>query len=241
MKIAICDDNPDYVRECETLIKKISLKKHINVEIFRYGTGMQLLFAQEENRTKADLVFLDISMPGMSGVNTAHELRKLQSRAEIVFFTHSKENMLDAFDVQALHYIVKEQTSAEKVEEIFTRAAMRIARKTQETIAFNCAGETRSVPVSQIFYFESFRNIITVYYETERFEFYSTMGKLEELLFNRGFIRIHRSYLIALHYIASVAGTEVEMVNGDKLPVSRGRLADLRAALSATQAQEQGR
>lgn len=232
MKIAICDDCAEYVDQCADLLKSLAQKHQIDITIHTYSTGAQLLFAQEDTNVQADLIFLDINMPGINGVATAQQLRKMKIKCEIVFFTHSTTNMLDAFDVDALHYVVKEQTTVQKIEEIFLRAADRILQKNQEAIVFNCAGESRSVQVDQILYFESIRHIITVHYGTETFDFYSTLGKIEELLFNKGFVRIHRSYLASIRHVVSVANYSVKFDNGEELPVGKGNYRELKEKLS---------
>ena len=114
MRIAICDDNPQHVRQYTEKLSAIGQKHGLTSTIDQYANGEQLLFAQEDAATRADIIFLDIRMPGRNGVDIAHALREMQQDGEIIFFTHSTDNMLDAFDVDALHYIVKGQTSDEK-------------------------------------------------------------------------------------------------------------------------------
>ncbi len=232
MRIAICDDNPQHVRQYTEKLSAIGQKHGLTSTIDQYANGEQLLFAQEDAATRADIIFLDIRMPGRDGVDIAHALREMQQDGEIVFFTHSTENMLDAFDVDALHYIVKGQTSDEKIEEIFLRAIHRAEQKQQETIVLTCAGESRSVPVNQILYFESIRHVIQVHYGTEMFEFYSTLGKIEELLFGHGFMRIHRSFLVSLRYAASLASYTLTLYNGEQLPVAKGSYRQLKEKMT---------
>ena len=232
MKIAICDDNPQYLRQYTAMLSAMGQKHGLTPTIDQYAGGEQLLFAQEDAAARADIIFLDIFMPGRNGVDVARELRRMQQDAEIIFFTHSTDNMLDAFDVDALHYIVKEQTSDEKIEEIFLRAVQRVEQKHQETIVLTCAGESRSVPVGQILYFESLRHVIHVHYASEVFEFYSTLGKIEELLLGRGFVRIHRSFLVSLRHAASLANYTLTLSSGEQLPVAKGNYRELKEKMT---------
>lgn len=232
MKIAICDDNPDYLKQYAELVAILAKKHQSEIQINTYTTGAQLLFAQEDFVMQADIIFLDIRMPGIDGVATAHQLREMKLKCEIIFFTHSTENMLDAFDVGALHYVIKGQTPVRKIEEIFLKALEKATQKKQETIVLNCAGESRSVPIQQILYFESIRHIITVHYADETFEFYSTLGKIENTLFNKGFIRTHRSYLVSIRHTVSVANYLLKLTNGEQLPVGKGNYKNLKQQLS---------
>ncbi len=148
MRIAICDDNPQHVRQYTEKLSAIGQKHGLTSTIDQYANGEQLLFAQEDAATHADIIFLDIRMPGRDGVDIAHALREMQQDGEIIFFTHSTENMLDAFDVDALHYIVKGQTSDEKIEEIFLRAIHRAEQKQQETIVLAYGSLSINVPIT---------------------------------------------------------------------------------------------
>ena len=98
----------------------------------------------------------------------------------------------------------------------------------EEILTLTCAGETRSIPLNNIHYFEVVQRIITVHYGGETFEFYSTMGKLENLLTKKGFARIHRAYIAALRHIASMKNNEVVMRDGTRLPVGRTYSKSLR-------------
>ena len=81
--------------------------------------------------------------------------------------------------------------------------------------------------LSDINYFEVQNRIITVHYESGSFEFYSTMSKIEESLFGKGFVRIHRAYLVARRYIQTITSGEVKLLNGVSLPVGGRYSANL--------------
>lgn len=98
---------------------------------------------------------------------------------------------------------------------------------------FTCAGESRNVPLEDIQYFEVKHNIITVYYQKEKFEFYSTIGKLEDQLQKKGFIRIHRSFMVAKKFIRQASYTELELTNGTLLPVGQVHAKQLRKEMKA--------
>ena len=83
----------------------------------------------------------------------------------------------------------------------------------------------------EIRYFEIMQKIVTVYYSDTSFEFVSTMGKLENLLFAKGFVRISRSYMVSTKYIASFSYDKVIMADGTELPVGRKYYKDLKVAM----------
>ena len=173
--------------------------------------------------TDADLIYLGFG-PECDGIELAACLRRYESRADIVFFTRNRDRVFEAFDVSALHYLVDGQTSVSKFDEVFRRAKLRSAQRTQASIVLTCAGEQRKLPVSQIYYFEVINRIVTVHYAGGSFEFYSTLSKIEDSLAAKGFVRIHRAYLVSQRFIVGVSRSEVTLTDGTKLPIG-GRYA----------------
>ena len=99
IRIAIVDDEK-VIRE---QIKKLVEKKQIDCEIDTYGTGEDLLKAD----SVYDIIFLDIQMDGMNGIDTARALRQKADNTVLIFITGVKEYVFDAFDVAAFHYLIK--------------------------------------------------------------------------------------------------------------------------------------
>ena len=166
----------------------------------------------------ADLIYIGIDS-SFNGISVAKSIRKAGINAIIVFFTRVKEAVFDAFDVEALHYLVDGQISVAKFDEVFRKAVTRAESRIQASIVLNCAGEQRRILISQIYYFEVFNRIVTVHYRDGTFEFYSTLSRLEDSLARRGFVRVHRAYLVSERYIASIRQREITLLNGTTIPV----------------------
>ena len=166
----------------------------------------------------ADLIYIGVDS-NFNGINVAKSIRKAGINAVIVFFTRFKEAVFDAFDVDALHYLVDGKISVAKFDEVFRKAVSRAESRIQASIVLNCAGEQRKIIISQIYYFEVFNRIVTVYYRDGSFEFYSTLSRLEDSLASRGFVRVHRAYLVQERYIASIKQKEIVLFNGTTIPV----------------------
>jgi len=228
LKLAICDDDRSSLLEHRSMLELIFKKNDIKVQIELFYNCKELAFALEDEEDKIDLVFLDINMPEMSGVEMAHWIREKNCRCDIIFLTASQSHMLDAFDVGALHYIVKNLTPYEKIEEICLKAAALISKRKNEVITVTCAGESRVVSVPNVLYFEVQNYVIVIHYENERFEFYSTLGKIENSLIGRGFVRVHRSYLVNVAHIKALYRQEVTLSNGASIPVGRKFVEEIR-------------
>lgn len=229
MRIALCEDNEQERVYYANLIRN-SMPPEIKAELIEYESGEHLWFDIEDVEPY-DLLFLDIHMDGTDGYSVAETLKKKQYHCDIIFLTEDKDKVWEAFEVEAMHYLVKSMTSEERFTQMFHWALQKIMTKRKQYILLSCAGEMRKISIASIQYFEVLRNLIIVHYhEDQRFEFYSTLGKIENILLGKDFVRIHRSYLVALSSIESVQPAEVILINGKRLPVSRKKYAEIREA-----------
>ena len=233
MNILICDNDEKCVEECRRKIIEISKKRQISVEIEVLSSGKDFIRFLDEKYTQIELIYLDIHMPEINGMKVAKKLREKENNADIVFYTRDATMAIEAFDVNAMHYIVKEQTSREKFEEIFLAAYQRSKKRNAEILTVSCAGEYRNIPLEDIMYFEIKKRIATVYYmengQAKMFEFYTrSLSKIEETLWGSNFLRIHRSYLVSEKYIQKRTSKKVLMQNGHELTVGRQYSGKLR-------------
>lgn len=232
MQILICDDDVNSAERCKERLVQISKKHNTDVDIEIVESGKNFLLFMDTKFAKVDLIYLDIHMPDLDGIKTAMQFRKNNIAADIVFYTVDDSHAIDGYDVDALHYIIKGKTNDAKFEEIFLKALQRSKRRNVEVISVSCAGEHKNIPIQEIFYFEVQNHIITVSYgqlpDIQQFEFYSTLSKLEEFLFGKGFIRIHKSYLVSEKHIAKKTSKQVEMVDGKIFTVGRAYTSNLK-------------
>ena len=222
IRIAICDDETQNTKELRELINVFSERLKIEVSVAVYSSGQSLLFDWENPEKYADILYLDIFMPDINGMKVAEQLRRLGFRNEIIFHTRSDAQALDAFDVNAFHYIIKDATTVKKEEDIFKNAVEKALAKTKEYISLSCAGENRSIAINGISHFQVDGRVVTVYYEPKRyFEFYAALGKLENSLCEKGFVRVNRAVIANVSFIKSSTADTVEMKSGEVFAIGR--------------------
>lgn len=219
MRVLICIPDSEERAFCRKRIDTLAKRDGIELTIH------ELKIEEIENAyfdfidyDDTDLFYIGVNQD-FNGIAFAKSIRKAEINAEIVFFTPFKEAVFDAFDVEALHYLVDGKVSIAKFDEVFRKAVSRAESRTQASIVLNCAGEQRKIVISQIYYFEVFNRIVTVHYRNGTFEFYSTLSKLEDSLVRRGFIRVHKSYLVSERYIANIKRKELTLTNGTTIPI----------------------
>ena len=231
MIVVICDDNPIERENLLEVTTHISKSEGYDAEFEVFENAKQMLFELEDKLELIDVILLDINMPGIDGMEAALKLRSNGYIGEIVFTTVSKSHMLGAFDVRAFNYIVKGETDSAKTVRIIKGVLGIASEKSKEYMLFTGIGEYRNIAINDIKYFEVRGKIITVYYGSKSFEFISTIGKLENLLFTKGFLRVHRSFLVSLQYIKTFTYEEVTLIDRTVISVGRKYYSGLKEAM----------
>lgn len=200
-----------------------------------------------------DAVLLDVRMPGLSGMELARVLGRFARPPAIVFVTAHEDYAVEAFEVGATGYLLK-PVHADRLERVLRRvappgpvgaaaplepadahASAPDAHHGSDVVAVDAGNRTRLVPVSDIAWVESAGDYVRLHLRDSTSHLVrSPMSVLEEEWSDRGFVRIHRSYLVSLHDVTEVradgAHTEVQ-VRDAVLPVSRRHVRDLRDRL----------
>ncbi|MDR1017472.1 MAG: LytTR family DNA-binding domain-containing protein [Lachnospiraceae bacterium] len=221
LNIAICDDEVLEIKKLTHYLQSIMKKHHIVAKIDTYASGVEFLNMFKIKQTTPDIIYLDIHMPLVTGLEVAKELRKEGIKSEIIFNSKSKPEVFKSFDVDAFHYIVKDETSDDRQEEIFLSAYNAFKEKQKDYMFINIAGENVSIPIERVRYFIVKKNLVNVFYGKEILEFYSSLNKISDILLEKEFIRVNKNTLINLNYINKYAKQEILMRDGKLFPVGR--------------------
>ncbi|GAA3145709.1 DNA-binding LytR/AlgR family response regulator [Kribbella aluminosa] len=191
--------------------------------------------------TDLDVVFCDIKMPGLDGIDLARVLSKFASRPQIVFVTAYDEHAVAAFDLEATDYVMKpvrQERLAEAVRRVVTQGAPAALQTPDETddevIPVELAGITRFVQRSTVRYVEAQGDYARLHTGQNSHLVRIPLSTLEERWRDAGFTRIHRSTLVALQHVDEMrvdGGRCSVRVGDDWLPVSRRHTRELRDLL----------
>ena len=224
VQIGICDDQKE-IREM--IIDKVK-KLYPAEDIVSYGSGQEVLDALH----LPDILFLDIQMPGMDGLETAGELRKLNRQMIIIFVTVTGDYVFRSFDVGAFHYLIK-PFEDEKFEEVLHNAVRQYReRKTERTgikkempsLMVTANGKHITIPMEDVVYAEVFNRKIIIHTMDADIEFYGKMKELEKKA-GDDFYRSHRAYLINLNFIRKYDAKTIYLENA-QVPVSKQNYHD---------------
>lgn len=229
----MCDDDTGAIKRYAELITTIAEKHCVEIELSYFFSGVSLLLYNNECPNQLDIIYLDIRMDTMDGMNTARELRQSGCFAHIVFLTNYEEYVFDAFDVDATHYLLKEDISVEKFEDIFLSTIKKNSAQTNKVFSFVFAGKRKIINSQEIMYFEIWRNRVAIHLNNGNTDkFYERMDDLEQNLAGQDFIRVHRSYLVHLPYIAMLKNDGLLLKNGEIIPIGITRSEAVEKVLS---------
>ena len=181
-------------------------------------------------------------MPKTSGMQLAEALHKLKNPPAVVFVTAYSEYALEAFNVDAVDYLMKPvetdrlNRALDKVEAIVKPAPA--SHPAQERIPVEKGGRKVLVPVDEIRYIEAKDDYSCIYTDGDRFLSTISLAKLEQKLTPHGFFRVHRGYIVNLDHVEDVEVISsgilqlgIKGVEEKKIPVSRRRVVPLKRAL----------
>jgi len=228
MKIAICDDLPEERAALRQSLSAFLSQAGMEAEITEYSGGEALL--EDFSADKFSLIFLDIYMDGISGVETARRLREKDPACLIVFTTTSLEHGADAFDVDAFHYLVK-PIAQEKLFTVLRRWQSLLSEL--QTVTLKSGRGNIRILVRDILYIEVHGRACTVHTRSGPVQASMTLSALEALLPADQFIKPIRYCIAALQYIRHIDQTYLELEDGTQLPFARGERDNLRQVLSA--------
>ena len=228
LKIAVCDDEKVICDYLEKRINDYLAKIDENAEVSVFYDSAPLLDACRKSND-FDIIFLDIKMKTINGVDCAKLLRENDVNSLIVFVTSSAEYVFSGYEVKAFRYILKTDL-VNAFDRIFGECITELKRNTDKTFPLRTTSVVKNIPLNDILYFESNKRVLIVHTKGEDLSFYGKLDDIEDSLKNDNFIRIHQSFLVNALKIRSVSKTEVELKNGDVLPVSKSRATAVKEA-----------
>lgn len=194
-------------------------------------------------REPVDAAFLDIHMPGLSGFDLARALQRFERRPALVFVTADEEGALEAFDLEAVDYLLK-PVRAERLHRSVTRIVESLGQsarpaetpKQAEMIAVSLGGTTRMIRRDEVRYVQAQGDYTRLHTEEASYLVRVPISDLERQWADAGFVRVHRSYLVALGHVSRLrlGGERPSVTVGQaELPVSRRLLPALRERLES--------
>jgi len=228
MNIAVLEDKPnDRDRLC-AFIDEYCRGRCFAAEIKAFGTGEALLGAFKPGLY--DLLFIDIFLPGISGVDVARAIRGMDRDCMMVFVTDSPDFTMDGFMVQAAGYVLK-PVNRRKMSDAL-HACRFIFERNSRAIELPVGGKNILIPLADLFYAEVLDKETVLHMKKGRLSVRLPLETVEKRLGGVPFLRCNRSYIINMNYVADMQEDDFLMQNGDLVPIRKNNRKEIRLAMA---------
>ncbi len=225
MVVGICDDElmirEELVRFCKSYMQANSM----SFEIICFSSGEEVIGYEKA----LDILFLDIQMGGMDGMQTAEQLRMMDNSVTLIFLTGYVNYMQAGYRVRAFRYLLK-PVNRQEFKDALSDAVEDI--KKDSRIIVGSEGETIFLKLKDIIYIEYVDRHTVIRTRNDYFQSFISMNDWENNLNSCDFYRVHKSYIVNLEFIKEI-GKEIVLDNEEKVEVSVRKIGALKKACKA--------
>ncbi len=225
LKIALCEDEVLFMQDFKDRIQQFMKCKNVEAEIASFLSAEALL----SSKTYYDIIFLDIKMSGINGLEAAETLRITNQKTQIIFVTSYKDYVFNAFDVSASHYLLK-PVSDEKLYSALNKVCDRLLNFENDFLVLKRGGEIKKLLFDDILFCEVFNHTVIIHTRHGSENWNSKIDSLEAEL-NENFFRSHRSYIVNLKYVKRYDNGAAYLEGDKQVLISKRKHSDFLEAL----------
>lgn len=218
LSIAVCDDEilacSQIARQVESALKELCMP----CCICQFNSGRELLQATGQ----FDIVFLDIMMQGLDGMQTAELFREKSFSGLLVFISSSREYVFDSYEAEPFWYLVK-PIEGLRLKKVLQRAVQKVKTQPRDFLVVGIGQQKVKLFLSDIYYFEIRGRVAYAHQPDGVCQFYGQIGALERQMQGKGFFRCHKSYLVNLAYVRGYTRQELVLDHGEKIAIAKRR------------------
>ncbi len=223
VRVAICEDDLFYMEREKNLIESYLQTREIRSEITTFSSSIELTKAYANS---FDIIFLDVEMDEMNGMEAAHWLRDKGAKSHIIFLSAYAEYLPEGYKVDAHRYLLKNDA---KFDESFCECMDSVVAKIQmeeSKIEIKIKDGILSIAPSKIIYAESNVHKVTLYVieqsgDIREYYMYDRLDNVQAKLERYGFLRIHQSYIINGEHLRKVYRYKAELIKDISLAISK--------------------
>lgn len=221
LRIGICDDQQEARDALRFGLEKV-IREESEQIVYEFSTGESAVRWLKKHPGEIDLLFLDVEMKGINGMEAAEQIREFDREICLVFVTGYPDYVFEGYKVNALDYVIK-PAETQKLSEVLKRVRRQIFDERERNFTFKNPEGTYRLPLSGISYFYSDKRKVNVVCAGQEgrltHTFYGKLDEVEEQLFDV-FVRVHQRYLVNPGRVTRIGGESVT-VDGEDVPMSR--------------------
>ncbi|GAA0114406.1 LytR/AlgR family response regulator transcription factor [Clostridium senegalense] len=224
IRIGICESDIAQRNSLKKYLNKIVGETGFKYELLEFDSGEELL----KNYRRMNIIFLDINVGKINGIEAAKEIRKFDSTVEIIFVTKFNNYIYEGYEVRAYRYLLK-PIRYETIKIVTLNCIKNINR--QKKLVIKYKGEIIILNIDEIEYIEVMQKMITIHTEDNEYMLKMTLSKFEEKLSEYNFFRCHKSFLVNLNKLKEIKDNIIK-INDTYIPISKYRLKEFREKLT---------
>lgn len=226
LRMAVCDDLEEERVQLARMVRSYAQRRGLSMELRLFASGNELLDAARRPDF-CHVLFLDIFMPGLSGLDAARQLRAAGCMASIVFATTSQDYGVMSFDVQAADYLVK-PFRQEDVDRTLDWCLEHMPESLR-VLSVYAQGEWQELPLTSISYIEVLGHQCHIHTSRRTLVVRRGLDDLESAIDSRDFLRCHRSFLVNLNHVEGIEGSDFRLEDRTLVPISGANAARVRS------------
>lgn len=224
--VVICDDEVRILKEMKAYVERIFRQSAYQGEVIAISDSAKL--AERLETAQIDILLLDIDMPHINGMELAGAILEKRLPILLIFVTGKESLVYDSFQYQPFSFIRKSMYEKE-LEDTLLRAIRKLLSR--DTIALRQGGVYMRLDLSDILYLEADGNYVKIVTEKETVRHRETLSHMEQQLDGKGFIRIHKGFLVNEQAVFRLLSDKVALTNGEELPIGRKSREETRKLL----------
>lgn len=230
IKLAFCDDEISELHETSMLLDQYRVERNQEISYVSFQSPFDLL-AEIERGTRFDILFLDVMMPGETGIDVAEEIRRYDDNVKIIFLTSSTEFAVQSYTVGAYFYQLK-PIWKESFFRLMDSALAACEKEQTNSLILRCKTGITRVELRHLEYCEVIHRTLLIHLESGKvLESNGSLDELSRQLAPYGcFLRPHRSYLVNMRYIKNLSYRGITLSCLTEIPIPRGKYNEVKDA-----------
>lgn len=216
IRIGICDDEASARSQLRLSLQTIL--KQDDSTFFEFSRGDGAVNWVKKHSGELDVLFLDIEMPDIDGMEAARQIREIDQTILLVFVTGYADFVFDGYAVQALDYLLK-PVQQDRLNAVLHRIKTQLADQTEQFLVVKNADGLYRIAKTEILYVYSERRLLTIVTPLRTVPYYGKLDEAEREL-GDGFVRIHQRYLVRAEAVDQIGKSSVQ-IGETTLPISR--------------------
>lgn len=225
--VAICEDLKQHQKAIQEYLLRYEKDHGHKFHITIYSDGLDLV---EEFHSQFDIIFLDIEMKMMDGMEAANRIREKDSNVMLIFITNLAQYAIQGYGVEARGFLLK-PVKYIAFEQQLNKCIHEIGKKSMEYLSVKYAGGMKKYPLPEIYYMESDGHYIDIHLESEVDRVLCSIKEMEEKLKGKSFYRCNSGIIVNLAHVEKVQKNDV-VIHGEVLSISRARKKEFMEALT---------